>query len=542
MPEVAGTILDIVNCRKFDGVVEFGDGIIKKVTEGAQSASRQYILPGFVDAHVHVESSMLVPSEFARLATPHGTVAAVSDPHEIGNVLGIEGVRYMLRNGRAVNFHFYFGAPSCVPATAFETAGAVISAEDIETLFLEEKLNYLSEMMNYPGVLQGEAEVMRKLQIARNLGKPIDGHAPGLRGDQLQRYIEAGISTDHESVALEEALEKLARGMRIIIREGSAARNYEALHTLLQSHPDRVMFGSDDKHPHELVEGHIDALVRRSVVDHDHDLMDVLRAASLNPINHYGLGVGLLRPGDSADFIVVNDLQEWKVVTTYVRGERVAHQGKPLIPRVEAASPNVFCATSKRAGDFAVPATARRIRVIQVEEGQITTHAAITAAKIGNGQIIPDLARDILKLTVVNRYADAPPAVAFIQNIGLREGAIASSIAHDSHNIVAVGYRDEDICAAVNLLIRHRGGIAVCSGQEHHVLPLPVAGIMTHQDGYEVAEKYAEMDRLAKQLGAPLQAPFMTLAFMALLVIPELKLSDKGLFDVTRFSFISLQV
>lgn len=534
----SGTIVDIVNRRLFAGTVQIEQGKIARVIADDVPKTTDYILPGFVDAHIHIESSMVIPSEFARLASVHGTVATVSDPHEIGNVLGVEGIRYMIHNGQKVPFHFYFGASSCVPATQFETAGACITADDIESLFKKEGLRYLSEMMNFPGVLHRDPEVMKKIDVAHKLGKPVDGHAPGLKGADAERYISAGISTDHECFQLDEALDKIKFGMHILIREGSAAKNYDALHPLIKQFPEKVMFCSDDKHPHELVKGHINELVKRSINDNKYDLMDVLRAASYNPVMHYKLDVGLLRQNDSADFIIVNNLNDFSILETFVRGERVAAKGKTLIPRVQAATPNLFYTNEKKTSDFVYPATKKDVRVIQPEDGQLMTRSATVPAKIIDNQVVPDLTRDILKLTVVNRYQEATPALAFIQNFGLKKGAIASCIAHDSHNIIAVGCSDEEICAAVNLLIRHKGGIAAVSGAEQHILPLPVAGIMTNEDGYVVADKYSAIDAFAKRLGTPLHAPFMTLSFMALLVIPELKLSDKGLFDGKAFTFV----
>jgi adenine deaminase len=537
----SGTIVDIVNRRQFPGTIYVEQGKIARIVADESPKTTDYILPGFIDAHIHIESSMVIPSEFARLATVHGTVATVSDPHEIGNVLGIEGIRYMIQNGRQVPFHFYFGAPSCVPATQFETAGACITAEDIESLFKQDDLKYLSEMMNFPGVLHRDPEVMKKIEVARQLGKPVDGHAPGLRGKDAEQYISAGISTDHECFTFDEALDKIKFGMHILIREGSAAKNYEALHPLIKQFPEKVMFCSDDKHPHELVKGHINELVKRSIVEKKYDLMDVLRVASYNPVVHYKLDVGLLRLQDSADFIIVDNLHDFTVLETFLKGERVAAKGQALIPSVRASTPNHFQASEKKPSDFIYMATGKEIRVIQPEDGQLITHSAVLAAKIVDNQVMPDLERDILKLTVVNRYeeAETKPAVAFIQNFGLKRGAIASCIAHDSHNIIAVGCSDEEICAAVNLLIQYKGGIAAVNGTDQRVLPLPVAGIMTNEDGYVAADKYSAIDSFAKSLGTQLTAPFMTLSFMALLVIPELKLSDKGLFDGKSFSFVS---
>lgn len=535
----SGMIVDIINREIFPGTIHVSQGKIAKITRDSTPKTSHFLLPGFIDAHVHVESSMLIPSEFARLASVHGTVASVSDPHEIANVLGLDGIHYMIQNGKKVPFHFYFGASSCVPATQFETAGATISSHDIETLFKKDQLKYLSEMMNFPGVLNREEEVMEKIDVAQKLGKPVDGHAPGLKGDEAKRYVTAGISTDHECFTLAEALDKVHLGMHILIREGSAAKNYEALCPLIKQFPDKVMFCSDDKHPHELVQGHINELVKRSIIDKKYDLMDVLRAASYNPIKHYQLDVGLLQEHDSADFIVVDNLTHFTILETYVKGIKTAENGKTLITSVTEETPNQFNISPKKPQDFIIEAKSKNISVIQPRDGELITGKESLLAKIIDGKIVPDLERDILKLTVVNRYQEVAPSVAFIQHFGLKKGALASCIAHDSHNIIAVGCSDEAICQAVNLIIQHKGGIAAVSDTEQKVLPLSVAGIMSNEDGYLVAKKYSEIDSFAKSLGTCLHAPFMTLSFMALLVIPELKLSDKGLFDGKTFSFIS---
>jgi adenine deaminase len=508
-------------------------------------AALPYALPGFVDAHVHVESSLLVPSEFARLAVVHGTVATVSDPHEIGNVLGVAGVKYMLQNGAQVPFKFCFGAPSCVPATPFETAGAEITAQDIELLFKEHpEIGYLAEMMNWPGVLNRDEQVMEKIRLAQQYGRPVDGHAPGLRGEDAARYASAGISTDHECFTAEEALDKLAVGMKVLIREGSAARNFEALIDLLPAHHENLMFCSDDKHPDTLVLGHINQLVQRAVA-RGQEVLQVLRVACRNPVEHYHLPVGLLREGDPADFIVVDDLVDFRVRQTYLNGELVAENGHTLIPAVPVAVVNNFDTNPTTPENFQLPApqAAATVRVIECFDGQLITARHDLPARVENGLVVPDVARDVLKLTVVNRYHAAPPAVAFIQGFGLRGGALASSVGHDSHNITAVGCDDASLARAVNLVIEARGGLAVVApdGREL-VLPLPVAGLMSDQEGYHVAEAYAAVDALSKELGSPLQAPFMTLSFMALLVIPSLKLSDKGLFDGEAFRFVEAVV
>lgn len=535
---IGGQIVDLVRSRIFSGVVVVENGKIKKIEEQAVGNTR-FIMPGFVDAHIHIESSMLVPSEFARLATCHGTVATVSDPHEIANVLGEAGVRYMIENGKKVPFKFHFGAPSCVPATSFETSGATLDAAAVERLLASDDIFYLSEVMNYPGVIAGDPDLMAKIAAAKKYGKPVDGHAPIITGDDLRKYAAAGITTDHECLQIERALEKIGLGMKILIREGSAAKNFEALIPLMATHPESLMFCSDDKHPNELVDGHIDQLVRRAI-EMGYDVMDVLRAASLNAIRHYHLNVGLLQEGDDADFIVVDELRRPKARMTYIKGELVAENGVSNIHYKETERPNLFDTPYINKEALLVPDTGRHIKVIECHDGQLLTHVLHAEPKVENGNLVSDTERDILKMVVVNRYHPSHPAVAFIKNFGLKRGALASSVAHDSHNIVAVGVTDSDILHAVNLLIEHTGGVTAYCSTEMMAVPLPVAGLMSNEDGYDVAAAYQNVDALAKRLGCTLYAPFMTLAFMSLLVIPELKLSDKGLFDGVNFGFTSL--
>ena len=535
---IGGQIVDLVNSRIFSGVVVVEDGRITKIEE-QPVGNTQYIMPGFVDAHVHIESSMLVPSEFARLATCHGTVATVSDPHEIANVLGKKGVQYMIDNGKKVPFKFFFGAPSCVPATAFETSGHVLNAADVEELLASDDIYYLSEVMNYPGVLSNDPEVRAKIAAAKRYGKPIDGHAPALTGRDLQTYVGAGISTDHECYTLAEALEKISLGMKILIREGSAAKNFESLIPLMATHSNKLMFCSDDKHPNELVEGHVDVLVRRAIAL-GYNVMDVLKAASFNAVKHYNLNVGLLQKGDDADFIVVDDMRNPVAKQTYIKGVLVAENGVSNIKYVEMGTPNIFERPFLYAQDLFVPDKGKKIKVIECLDGQLITKSFTAEPKVENGGIVSDVNRDILKMVVVNRYQPYTPTVAFIKGFGLKRGALASSVAHDSHNLVAVGVSDKDILHAINLLIEHTGGVTAYCGTEMLAVPLPVAGLMSNEDGYEVAEAYQNADALAKRLGSTLYAPFMTLAFMALLVIPELKVSDRGLFDVNTFSFTSV--
>ncbi|MCO6498303.1 MAG: adenine deaminase [Chitinophagaceae bacterium] len=539
---ILGNIVDVHGKRIFFGELCITNGTIYSLEErGGEDKSFPYLLPGFIDAHVHVESSMLVPSEFARLAVVHGTVGTISDPHEIANVCGMPGVDYMIENGKSVPFKFHFGAPSCVPATTFETAGAELDVTQVDELLGRKEIYYLSEMMNFPGVLHGDETVMQKIAAAKKYGKPVDGHAPGLMGEDAVRYINAGISTDHECFTLEEALHKLKHGMKILIREGSAARNFEALIPLLHDYEDEIMFCSDDKHPDSLAEGHINDLCSRAV-EKGINVFKVLKAACINPVEHYKMNVGRLRPGDQADLVVCEDLTHFRVMATYIDGIKVAENGISLIHPQKAEVINQFEAAPLKADSFHLKWSGEKMRVIHALDGQLITESTEEEPKVEKGMVVGDPERDILKIVVVNRYEkNVPPAIALIRNFGLKKGAIASSVAHDSHNVIAVGVDDESICEAVNLIIREKGGVSLAVyGQPEAttVLALPVAGLMSNENGYEVAREYTAIDRTAKALGCQLGAPYMTLSFMALLVIPKLKLSDKGLFDGERFCFV----
>jgi len=541
---ISGKVIDLFNRRIFPAELLIKDGFIATITE-TSSAPDRYILPGFIDAHIHIESSMLVPTAFAPMAVVHGTVATVSDPHEIANVCGIRGVQYMIDNSKRSPFKFFFGAPSCVPATGFETAGAALDSTAVEALLNNPDIWYLSEMMNYPGVLRLDPEIMAKITAARRAGKPVDGHAPGLRGKDAAAYAAAGITTDHECYTLEEAQEKVTLGIHILIREGSAAKNFDALHPLLAMHPDRVMFCSDDKHPDELMLHHINDIVKRSLRK-GYNLFDVLRAASVNPVLHYHIPVGLLRINDPADFIVVDNLENLSVLQTWINGALVAEQGTSFLPAIEVEPVNNFEALQLEEGAFAVKChtDAPHIRVIEAIEGQLVTNCLTLPAKVADSYLVSDTDRDILKLAVINRYTPVPTvAIGFIRSFALKYGSLASTVSHDCHNIVAVGVDDASLCAAVNALIACKGGIAVAQNiTEVQVLPLPVAGLMSTENGHTVANAYTRIDQLAKCMGTTLHAPFMTLSFMALLVIPALKLSDKGLFDGSRFAFTNLEV
>lgn len=535
---VAGNIVDVVAGRIFQGTVEIAGGKITRIVETAVE-EEQYILPGLIDAHIHIESSMLIPSEFARLAVVHGTVGTVSDPHEIANVLGVPGVLFMIRNGAKVPFKFCFGAPSCVPATTFETAGAALGVEEVRELLSMKEIGYLSEMMNVPGVLFEDPEVMKKLELARAAGKPVDGHAPGVRGTDAAKYVNAGILTDHECFTLEEAREKIGYGMKILIREGSAAKNFEALSPLIDESPESVMLCSDDRHPDDLVNGHLDRIVKRALKK-GHDPIRVLRSCTLNPIVHYGLKAGLLQRGDPADFILVNNLHDFKVKATYIDGKKVAENGQSLIERVIETPFNHFSTAKIGPADLKVVAETESLRVMKALDGQLITLSEIIPSQVDHGEVVSDPDRDVLKLVVKNRYGNTPVAVGFITGFGLKKGALASCVAHDSHNIVAVGCDDQSITTAINLLVEAKGGISAVDGGNERILPLPFAGIMSGDNGYDVATQYEMLNSIAREMGCTLGAPYMTLSFMALLVIPELKLSDKGLFDGNTFSFTSL--
>jgi adenine deaminase len=538
-------LIDLTDREIYPAQITVDEGKIKSV-ERINEKVQGYTLPGFIDAHVHVESSMLVPSEFARLATVQGTVATISDPHEIANVMGMEGVKYMIENGKKVPFHFFFGAPSCVPATKFETAGAEITAADIDQLLSQPEIVYLAEMMNYPGVIYNDREVHEKIKIAQKHNKPIDGHAPGLRGEDVRNYFYANtedrrpvISTDHECFKYEEADEKLEQGVHILIREGSAAKNFDELIPLLNNYPSRIMFCCDDKHPDSLIKEHINGHVKRALKA-GYDLFDVLQASSMNVINHYRLPVGMLQPGNAADFIMIDTIEDFNILKTYIKGILVAENGKPLIESSPAKTVNNFSCSKKTAADFACELNANTIRVIEALNGQLITNELHEHILPEGKNFESDTEKDILKIAVVNRYSDAPVSIAYIKNFGLKKGAIASCVAHDCHNIVAVGVTDEDICKAVNTVIENKGGLSLNHGETTMSIALPIAGIMTDKDGYTIAEEYTAIDKKAKELGSKLDAPFMTLSFMALLVIPQLKLSDKGLFNSSTFEFTSL--
>ncbi|MCG8409705.1 MAG: adenine deaminase [Bacteroidales bacterium] len=537
---IKGKVVDVVARRIYNGELFLENGRIKQIREIEEECDR-YILPGLVDSHVHIESSMLVPSSFARAAVASGTVATVSDPHEIANVLGLEGVRYMIKNGKRSLFKFYFGAPSCVPATSFETSGAVIDSDAIKHLMGNPDIYYLAEMMNFPGVIYGDTEVLKKIKYAHDVGKPIDGHAPGLDGDSLEKYAKSGITTDHECTTVEEAVQKIEKGIKIQIREGSAAKDFENLFPLLMTHPRDVMFCTDDCHPDDLLKGHINKVMARAVAK-GANVFDVIAAASKNPVEHYGLDVGMLQVEDCADFVEVNNLSDFSVLRTYINGELVYSDGEVLLEKITENPINNFNCSPISVDDIKLIDEGRKIQTIVVNDGDLLTGKEIVKPTVCNGEIVCDVDRDLLKIVVVNRYRKAKPQVGFVKNFQLKRGAIAGSIAHDSHNIIAIGTTDKDIVDAINRVIENEGGIVALDGFEVEDLKLNVAGLMSTGEAAEIAGKYHKVHSMSKEMGSQLTAPFMTMAFMALLVIPELKIGDKGLFDVSKFEFTSLNV
>jgi adenine deaminase len=535
---LSGKIVDVVAGLVFPGTITVNNGRIESIVEDA-GVFGPLIVPGLIDSHIHIESSMLVPSEFARIAVIHGTTAVIADPHEIANVVGKEGVRFMIENGSKVPFNFYFGAPSCVPATSFESAGAVLGPNEVDEMLSWPEIKFLSEMMNFPGVLHDDEDVMAKIASAKKYHKKIDGHAPGLMGEELAKYASAGISTDHESFTKEEALDKIKNGIKILIREGSAAKNFNELIDLIADYPEMIMFCSDDKHPDDLMEGHINLLVKRAV-SAGYNFMDVIRACTLNPVKHYNLDAGLLQVGDKADFILVDNAEEFNITSTYVSGNLVAQEGLSLIDPVTIVPINNFNPLMPTPDDLKIKAESKHIKVIRAYNGQLVTSTVHDEATITDGFIESDPDRDILKMVVLNRYKSSKPAIAFISGFGIKQGAIASTVAHDSHNIIALGTDDDSILKAIELVIKNKGGISLYTVDENYSLSLPIAGLMSDKEGIIVAKQYELINNAVHKAGSYLDAPFMTLSFMSLLVIPELKLSDKGIFDSTTFKYTKL--
>ena len=536
--QVSGQIVDVINSRIFKGTILIENGKIINIIED-DNDNNQIIMPGFVDSHIHIESSLLVPSEFARLAVAHGTVATVSDPHEIANVLGVDGVKYMIENGKKSPMKFYFGAPSCVPATSFETSGAILDSAAVDELLSLDEIKYLGEMMNYPGVIFEDEEVIKKIESAKRHNKPIDGHAPLLSGNDLMKYYNAGISTDHECSNIQEAREKISLGMKIQIREGSAANNFNALIPLIKEHPDKIMLCTDDMHPHEFIRGHINRLVVKAI-SLGYDILDIIKAATLNPVKHYNLEVGLLQKDDPADFIIIDNFNDFNILKTYIDGKLVAENNKSLIAVDKVQTINKFAAEKVLIKDFRIADIGKEVKIISAISGEIITEKLVGRPKSVNNNLVSDVDNDILKIAVINRYEKKKIALGFIKNFGLKKGAIASSVAHDSHNIVVIGCSDEEMARAANMIIKSKGGLVAWSYDQHKCIPLPIAGLMTDKNGYKIAGDYLLLVALAKEFGSTLNDPFMTMGFMSLLVIPKLKLSDKGLFDCEKFQLTEL--
>lgn len=536
---ISGQYIDISKREIYPADILIENGIIISITPCIE-APDHYIMPGFVDAHIHIESSMLIPTEFSKLALVHGTIGTVSDPHEIANVLGIKGIDFMIENAKLSPLKCLFGAPSCVPATSFEHSGASISADDIHQLLSRDDIGYLSEMMNFPGVLNNDEEILKKMSSARFFNKPIDGHAPGLLGNDAKTYISHGISTDHECTSLQEALDKISYGMKILIREGSAAKNFDELHPLISLFPHMCMFCSDDKHPDSLLEGHINILVKKAI-HLGYDLFDVLSIACVHPVKHYSMPIGLLNIGDPADFIIVDSLIDFTVKSVFINGEQVVQNGilDCTIPSVSYNDMSICNTKNITEKDIILYGESSLVHVIEAIPGQIVTGRSLYKMESIDGILRSSTTDDILKIIVINRYSDSKPAIGFIKGFGLKCGAIASTIAHDSHNIIAVGVDDTSIMKAVNALIEEKGGISLYNNTLS-VLPLDIAGLMSSQDAHTVANRYIEIERLVKQTGCTMPAPYMALSFMALLVIPTLKLSDIGLFDGEIFECINL--
>jgi adenine deaminase len=537
--KIFGKLVDVHKRSVYPAGITFEDGRISKI-EKAEAVPEQYILPGLIDSHIHIESSMITPGAFALTAVKHGTTGVVSDPHEIANVLGISGVEFMINDAKKVPMKFFFGAPSCVPATVFETNGASLNYSEVRKLLENDDIKYLSEMMNFPGVIYDDKEVMKKIECAREYGKPVDGHAPGLSGEALRKYVSAGISTDHECSTLAEAKEKIELGMKILIREGSAAKNLNSLKELFNSSPQMVMLCSDDLHPEMLQKGHINKLIGKLITE-GYDVFDVIRSATVNPGKHYGLKNGLLRVGDSADFIVVDNLQEMYVSETWIKGEKVFSDGKILFTYNGSDAVNNFNCRPITEADIEVRNKGGEVRIIEAVEGELLTGESRNS--FGNSVMIaPDPGNDILKIVVKDRYGDSSPAIGFIRGFGIKTGAFASSIAHDSHNIIALGTNDSDIVNSINEIVRLKGGLAVCTGDSIQSVGLNIGGIMTSRSCDEIANDYEILNELVGSLGCTMKSPFMTLSFMALLVIPDLKIGDRGLFDVRKFEPVSLFV
>ncbi|HOP03287.1 MAG TPA: adenine deaminase [Tenuifilaceae bacterium] len=518
-------------------IVMSGGRIIE--IKNCPNVNKPFILPGFIDSHIHIESSMLIPSAFARMAVRHGTVAVVTDPHEVANVAGIDGIRFMVNDAKQTKLKFFFGIPSCVPASPIEKSGAVLGAEKVESLLKENDFYFLAEMMNFPGVVFNDKDVHRKLNAAKKVGKPIDGHAPGLSGVPLEQYVNSGISTDHECSTTEEAIEKIGLGMKIQIREGSAAKNFEKLIPIVKSHKDSVMFCTDDCHPDYLQKGHINKIVARAI-ELGYDLYEVLQIACINPINHYKIPIGKIEVNCKPDFTVVNDLVSFDVIETYIDGEKIFGQNEVFLNEPKTLPNSFYFRDELCKEELKVTAKSQNLNVIGVIDGELITKWIKETVLVPIGSVVDtNPQQDLLKIVLLDRYSNSKPIVGFIRGFGIKKGAIAASIAHDSHHIISVGCDDESIYKSLTWIIDSRGGICY-THNETQGIPLPFYGLMTSMDGDKVSQMYQELNNLVKENGCTLESPFMTASFMALTVIPELKIYHKGLFDSTNFKHVDL--
>lgn len=562
-------MLDVITDSIYPARISVEGGFFKEIVpivinDDSELDISGIILPGFIDSHIHIESTMLTPAQFAKLAVRFGTTSVVCDPHEIVNVAGTDGIDFMIENSKSVPFNFYFSIPSCVPATCFETSGAILDSETIGELLKKDEAVALGEMMNFPGVINGDGEVLAKLEKAKELGKPIDGHAPLLSGKDLDKYIAEHISTDHECSNFAEAIEKKEKGMKIMVREGSSAKNMEALfdfsdrldywknHESFGKMPNEVLekrihlpifdfIVSDDKHTTDLIKGHLNESIKKAI-DLEVSPISAIEMVTVNPSTHYNLNTGAIVKGMQADYVVVDNLNDLNILKTYVAGKCVFDGENVLFDVEETEFKNTFDVSKKESEDFEISCDepSADVNVIRCFNGELITEAESATLETKNGFVQPDLEEDILKIAVVERYGGNSIANGFITGFNLKKGAIASSVAHDSHNIVVVGTNSEDMANAVNCLIDNEGGFAIVDGDFEDSLALPIAGLMTNEDSHEVAEKLEKLHKTAADFGCKLDSPFMTMSFMALLVIPAIKISDKGLFDCINFEFIDV--
>ena len=540
--ELKVNFVDCYNKQIYPALINFNKKInyIKKIN----TKCRNYIIPGLIESHIHIESSMLTPSRFAYIAVRHGTTAVVTDPHEIANVLGIDGIKFMRDDAKKTPLKIFFTAPSCVPSTKFETSGATIDSEKIKLLLQQKDVVALGEMMNFYGVIHKDPEVTKKIKYGHKFKKPIDGHCPGLTGEKLKKYIQAGITTEHECTTLTEAKEKLSNGMKIMIKQGSYAKNLENIYPLAHKNADKCFLVSDDLHADDLLKGHMNVKLKK-IINLGIDPIDAIKMATINPAKHYNLNVGLLSQGDPADFVIINNFKDFKVLETYINGKLVAKNSKPLFELPQVKIINSFDINKKNINDFKININKKngtiKVNVIGILKNQIITKKLTEKLRIKNYEILPEPNKDILRIAVAERYGHNNLALGFIKGFKLKEGAVASSIAHDSHNIIAIGIDKKDIAKSINTIIEMKGGLTIVKNDKVLIkLPLPIAGLMSDRPAKELVKKLNKFHKNLKKLGCILNSPIMILSFMALPVVPEIKLTDKGLFDVEKFDFINL--